>query len=236
MLEIPETGAVTLEKVSFTRPLIFILALAGLFIVARACNLQEYVQEDRLRRFIAAGGMWGPLVYLLVWTIVPVLFLPCLPITVAGGILFGPVRGVLYTAIGSTAGASLAFLVARYLARDWVAAKISGSKLAHLDEKVAQHGWKIVAFTRLIPVLPFFMLNYAFGLTRIGFLPYALATCCAMLPWTIAFILVSSNILELLQGKVSIWLIIGVILVALVSLLPVLFRKVKARQGESVEI
>jgi uncharacterized membrane protein YdjX (TVP38/TMEM64 family) len=236
MPEIPALDPATPKKVSFTRPLIFILAMAGLFIVARAFNLQEYFQEDRLHRFIAAYAIWGPFIYLLVWAIVPTLFLPCLPLTLAGGVLFGPVWGVVYATIGATTGSSLAFLVARYLARDWVAAKISGSRLTRLDEKVVQHGWKIVAFTRLIPVLPFFVLNYAFGLTRIPFLPYAIATCFAMLPWTIAFVLVSSNLLALLRGQVSIWLVIGVILVAVVSLLPVIYKKVKTRQGESVEI
>lgn len=236
MPEIPAMDPASPKKVSYTRPLFFILALGGLFIVARAFNLHEYFQEDRLRRIIADFGMWGPFIYLLVWIIVPTLFLPCLPLTLAGGVLFGPVWGVVYTIIGATAGASLAFLVARYLARDWVAAKISGSKLTHLDEKVAQHGWKIVAFTRLIPVLPFFVLNYAFGLTKITFLPYALATFFAMVPWTIAFVLIASNLLALLQGQISIWLVIGVILVAMVSLLPVIFKKIKARQGESVEI
>ena len=102
MPEIPALDPASPKKVSFTRPLIFILALAGLFIVARAFNLQEYLQEDRLRRFIAAGGMWGPFIFLLVWAIVPTLFLPCLPITLAGGVLFGPVWGVVYTAIGAT--------------------------------------------------------------------------------------------------------------------------------------
>jgi uncharacterized membrane protein YdjX (TVP38/TMEM64 family) len=223
-------------KVSFTRPLIFILLLAGLLVAARVFDLQEYIQEDRLRQVISACGLWGPAIYLLVWTIVPVLMMPCLPITLAGGILFGPLWGVVYAAVGSTSGASLAFLVSRYLARDWVAVKLSGTRLAHLDDKVVRHGWKIVAFTRLIPVLPFFLLNYAFGLTRIPFLPYAIATFFAMLPWTIAFVLVSSSLLTLFNGQVSVWLIIGIILVALVSLLPVIYKKIKARQGETVEI
>jgi uncharacterized membrane protein YdjX (TVP38/TMEM64 family) len=224
------------QKASFTRPLSFILLLAGLLVAARVFNLQAYVQEDRLRQVVTAYGMWGPAIYLLVWAIVPVLMMPCLPITLAGGILFGPLWGVVYAAVGATSGASLAFLVSRYLARDWVAVKLSGTKLAHLDDKVTRHGWKIVAFTRLIPVLPFFLLNYAFGLTRIPFLPYAIATFFAMLPWTIAFVLVSSSLLTLLQGRVSIWLILGIILVALVSLLPVIYKKIKARQGETVEI
>jgi len=225
----------TPKKASITRPLIFLVGLGGLIIMTRAFNLQEYLQEDRLREFIAGFGIWGPFIYLLVWTIAPTLMFPGLVITVAGGVLFGPVLGVIYTTIGATLGASLAFLVSRYLVRDWVAAKIRGTKLAHLDEKVAQHGWKIVAFTRLIGV-PYILLNYAFGITRIAYLPFALATCFAMLPWTIGLILVSSNLLGLLRGQVSIWLIIGVILVALVALLPVAFKRLKARQGESVDL
>jgi uncharacterized membrane protein YdjX (TVP38/TMEM64 family) len=232
---IPEVEAAPPEKSSFKRPLVFLLVVAALFITARTLNLQVYLQEDRLRGFIAAYGFWGPLIFLLVWAIVPVLLLPCLPLTIAGGILFGPVWGVVYTACGSTVGAALSFLVARYLARDWVAGKIWGTRLAHLDEKVARHGWKIVASTRLL-LLPFFLLNYAFGLTRIAFLPYVVATFFGMLPWTIAFVYFSSHILDILKGHISPGLIVGVILVALVSLLPVIYKKVKAPQGESAEI
>ena len=222
--------------VPWLRPLIFLLVLAGLFIVGRALNLQEYLQEDRLRHIIASCGMWGPVVYLLVLTIAPSLLLPALPIIVAGGILFGPWRGAVYSILGTSAASILAFLVSRYLARDWVAVKISGSKLAHLDDLVARHGWKIVVLTRLIVVLPFFLLNYAFGLTRINFLPYALATLFALLPSVIATVLVSSNLLDLLRGQISIWLLLGILLLVVVGLAPVIYRRVKAQQGESLEL
>ncbi|MCL4503214.1 MAG: TVP38/TMEM64 family protein [Deltaproteobacteria bacterium] len=235
----PETPELIVEsppkKASFTRPLILLLALIGMFFAARALHLQDYLQEDRLRGFIASYGMWGPIIYLLIWAVAPVLLFPGLVITVAGGVLFGPVLGVIYTTVGATIGASLAFLVARYLARDWVASKIWGTRLAHLDEKVARQGWKIVLLARVLGV-PYILLNYALGVTRIPLLPYALATCIGMLPWTIALVLVSSNLLGLLQGKVSIWLIIGVVLVALVALLPLAVKKIKARRGESVDI
>ena len=234
-LELPEFSESPPKKASFTRPLIFLLGLAALFILARVFNLQEYLQEDRLRQAIAAYGLWGPIVLLSLWVILPVMFLPCLPLTIVGGILFGPFWGAVYTTLGSTSGASLAFLVARYLARDWVASKISGTRLAHLDDKVALHGWKIVALTRLL-LLPFFLLNYAFGLTRVSFFHYALASFFAMLPVNIAFVLLSSNLLGLLRGQVSIWLIIGAVVVAFLSLLPVIYKKIKARHGESVEI
>jgi uncharacterized membrane protein YdjX (TVP38/TMEM64 family) len=234
MPEIPELQTAPPERASLTRPFIFILLLVGLFIAVRAFHLQEYFQEDHLRQFLAAWGVWGPLIYLLVWTIAP-LCIPGSPITIAGGIMFGPVWGVIYTAFGSTAGACLAFLVARYLARDWVASKLSGTRLAHLDEKVARQGWKIVALSRLIG-LPYILLNYAFGLTQIAFWPYAIATFFSMLPWTIAIILVSSNLLALLQGQVSIWLIIGIILATLVSLLPLIIKTIRTQRGESEEL
>jgi uncharacterized membrane protein YdjX (TVP38/TMEM64 family) len=236
MPKILETITTSQRKASSTRLLIFILAVTGLFILARVFDLQNYIQEDHLRRFIVACGLWGPVIYLLFWAIVPILLLPCLPLTLAGGVLFGPFWGVVYATIGSATGASLAFLVARYLARDWVAAKLSGTRLGRLDDQVARNGWKIVAFSRIIPVAPYFLLNYAFGLTQISLLPYVIATLIAMLPWTIAFVLVSSSILPFLQGQVSIWLVIGAILVALVSLLPLLYKRVKVRQGESLEI
>jgi uncharacterized membrane protein YdjX (TVP38/TMEM64 family) len=223
-------------KPAIIRPLIFILFLAGALAAVRYFHLQDYVEKERLQGFIAGFGIWGPIIYLAVWTAAPPLFLPGLPITLAGGVLFGPFWGVVYTIFGATVGATLALLVARYLARDWVAARIAGTKLTTLDDQVARQGWKIVAFTRLIPIFPFFLLNYAFGLTRISLWSYTVTTFFTMLPWTVAYIYFSSNILDLIQGKVSRGLVVGAILVALVSLTPLIYRKVKARRGESLEL
>ena len=210
--------------------------LAAIILAVRLFHLQDYFEEQRLRQFIASYGIWGPIIYLTVWSLAPALFLPGLPITLAGGVLFGPFWGVVYTGFGATVGASLAFLTARYLARDWVGSKLRGTKLAALDDKVARHGWKIVAFTRLIPVFPYFLLNYAFGLTRISLAAYAVATFFAMLPWTIAFVYFSSHILDLVKGNISPGLVIGVILVALVSLIPVIYKKMKAKEGGPLEL
>ena len=130
----------------------------------------------------------------------------------------------------------MVFLVARYLARDWVAARLAGTRLAHLDDKVARHGWKIVAISRLIPVFSFSLLNYAFGLTRISFWPYLAATFVCMLPSTIAYVYFSSNIVDLLQGNISSGLIIGGVLVILVSLIPMVYKWRKAKTGEPLDL
>jgi uncharacterized membrane protein YdjX (TVP38/TMEM64 family) len=222
------------NKTSVIRPLI-LLFLIGSVIAVQYFHLEQYLDPERLRRFGASHGVLLPLIYLAVWTVGP-LFLPGLPIILAGGVLFGPFWGVVYTAIGSALGAALVFLVARYLARDWVAAKLAGARLMSLDDQVARHGWKIVAFTRLIPVFSFSLLNYAFGLTRISFWPYLAATFVCMLPATIAFVYFSSNLLDLVQGEISSGLIIGVILVAVVSLIPVIYKWRKAKAGEPLDL
>lgn len=231
--EAPESPG---KKASFTRPLILVLLLVGIILAVRVFNLQQYLEKERLRLFIASYGLWGPLIYLAIWTIAPSLFLPGLPITVAGGVLFGPFWGVVYTIFGATIGATLAFLVARYLARDWVEAKIADTRLQTLDDQVARQGWKIVAFTRLIPIFPFFLLNYAFGLTRISLKAYVITSFFGMMPATIAYVYFSSNILDLLQGRVSKEFLIGAALVALVSLIPWIYKKVKAMRGETQDI
>ena len=225
----PKTG----RKASVIRPLLFLLLIVAV-IALQYFHLEQYLDPERLRRFGAEHEVLLPLIFLAVWMVGP-LFMPGLPITLAGGVLFGPIWGVVYTAFGSTLGAGLVFLAARYLARDWVAGKLAGTRLMSLDEKVARHGWKIVAFTRLVPVFSFSLLNYAFGLTRVSFWPYLAATFVCMLPSTIAYVYFSSNILELLNGQISSGLIVGVVLVVAVSLIPVFYKWRRAKSGEPVD-
>ena len=115
------------KKSSVIRPLIFLLLIASV-IALQYCHLEQYLDQGRLRQFAATHEVLLPLIYLAVWTVGP-LFLPGLPIILAGGVIFGPIWGVVYTAFGSAAGAALVFLVARYLARDWVAGKLAGTRL-----------------------------------------------------------------------------------------------------------
>lgn len=212
--------------------LIFALVLAAV-VAARVAGVSHYLEPERLRGIIAEYGVLAPVVYMLVYAMAPALFLPGLPITIAGGILFGPLWGVVYTITGATAGACVAFLVSRHVARGWVEAKLTGSRWRKLDKEVERHGWKVVAFTRLIPLFPFNLLNYAFGLTKIRFVDYAVTTFICMLPACIAFIVFSSSLLDLLRGKVSGALLLGIVLIVLVSMIPVFYRRWTARTSNS---
>jgi uncharacterized membrane protein YdjX (TVP38/TMEM64 family) len=208
--------------------LIFVAFLVAVITTVRLTGLHAYLDQQRLQEWIAGYGAWGPLIYISIYFVAPAFFLPGLPITVVGGVLFGPFWGVVYTIIGSTGGACIAFLVARYLGREWVGNKIRGTNLGKLDDEVERQGWKIVAFTRLIPLFPFNLLNYAFGLTRIKFLHYAVTSFIGMLPACIAYIVFSSSLLDLLKGKISVQLVVGIILVVIVSAIPIYYKKRKA--------
>jgi uncharacterized membrane protein YdjX (TVP38/TMEM64 family) len=134
-------------------------------------------------------GWWGPLALVGIYIVACVLLVPGSVITLAAGAAFGVVKGSLAVSVGATLGAVAAFLVGRYLARDWVAAKIEGNpRFAAVDEAVGREGFKIVLLTRLSPAFPFAFLNYAYGLTRVSLKDYALGSWLGMIPGTILYV------------------------------------------------
>jgi uncharacterized membrane protein YdjX (TVP38/TMEM64 family)/rhodanese-related sulfurtransferase len=167
------------------------LARLTLFALLAGTIVLAIVYRDRfdaaaLQAWVQDAGAWAPLLFMLIYAVAAVLFLPGSVLTLAGGALFGPLLGTVYNLTGATLGATLAFLAARYLASDWVAAR-SGGRLKQLINGVEAEGWRFVAFVRLVPLFPFNLLNYALGLTRIRFSHYLLATCVCMLPGAIAY-------------------------------------------------
>jgi uncharacterized membrane protein YdjX (TVP38/TMEM64 family)/Fe-S oxidoreductase len=214
------------------RGILLLLVIAAIFLI-RFTGATHYLRQDKLSALIQGYGAMAPFIYMAVYTIAPALFLPGLPLTIVGGFLFGPFWGVVYTITSATAGACIAFLVSRYIARGWIENKLTSPRWRQLDEGVEKHGWKIVAFTRLIPLFPFNLLNYAFGLTKIKFLHYAVATFICMLPACIAFIVFSSSLLDLISGRVSPTFIIGLGLVILVSLIPIFYNRYKTKKGKT---
>jgi uncharacterized membrane protein YdjX (TVP38/TMEM64 family) len=160
------------------------LLLAGA--VALALVYRQHLDAAALSTWVSGARAAGPLLFMGIYAVATVLFLPGSVLTLAGGALFGPLWGTLYNLVGATLGAALTFLVARYLGGDWVQARAKGL-LARLVQGVEAEGWRFVAFTRLVPLFPFNLLNYALGLTRIPFLSYLLATLVFMLPGAIAY-------------------------------------------------
>jgi uncharacterized membrane protein YdjX (TVP38/TMEM64 family)/rhodanese-related sulfurtransferase len=167
--------------------LIRILLILGLAAgVALAVLYRDRFDGAALEAWVQSAGIAAPLLFMLIYALAAVLFLPGSVLTLAGGALFGPVLGTFYNLTGATLGATLAFLIARYLASDWVARK-AGGRVKQLINGVENEGWRFVAFVRLVPLFPFNLLNYALGLTRLMLGHYVVATYVFMLPGAIAY-------------------------------------------------
>ena len=144
---------------------------------------------EALERWIAGLGVWGPVVFGLVYVAAVLLLIPGSVLTLAAGALFGLAGGTIVTSLSSTTAAALAFLIARYLARDWVVRKARMyPRFGAIDRAVREGGWKIVALLRLSPAVPFTLQNYFYGLTGIRFWPYLLTSWLTMLPGTFLYV------------------------------------------------
>lgn len=143
-------------------------------------------------QWINGLGPAGAVAFIALYAAAAVAFLPGSILTLGAGAVFGIVAGTIYAFIGATLGAIAAFLVGRYLARGWVAGKIKDNpKFLAIDRAVGQAGFKIVLLTRLSPVFPFNLLNYAYGITAVSWRDYALASV-GMIPGTLMYVYIGS--------------------------------------------
>jgi len=169
----------------------------GALIVAALVLAVRYLDAAALLRgaldAVARLGAWGPALFLVLYVAATVFFLPGSILTIGAGAVFGLVRGFLVVSASATLGATAAFLIGRYVARGVVARKVERHpRFKAIDDAVAREGWKIVALLRLSPVVPFNVLNYAFGLTRVPLRHYVLASWIGMMPGTLMYVYLGS--------------------------------------------
>lgn len=213
----------------------FVLSLlaAGIALVVIYRN---QLNLEMFETWVNEAGVAGPIVFMLIYIVGTVFFLPGSVLTLAGGALFGPVLGTFYNLTAATIGAIISFIAARYVAHDWVENK-TGGRLKSLKQGVEGEGWKFVAFVRLVPLFPFNLLNYALGLTKIKLSHYSIATYICMLPGAIAYTYLGYVGREALAGDEAIIqkIMIGIALLAVVSFLPSVINKLRAKPMVSVE-
>ena len=207
------------------------VALFGLLILgaAIAVVVRDRLDLARLEVVVASAGILGPLVYMAIYALATTLFVPGALFGIAGGVLFGPLWGTAWNLLGATTGAALSFVIARYLAADWVARK-AGGFMQRLIAGVEAEGWRFVAVTRLAPFVPFNLLNYALGLTRIRFDQYLLASLICMAPGAAAFTWLGFAGKEAMAGEASAirYALLALGLLALLAFLPRFVRRIRA--------
>lgn len=194
------------------RPVALLAVIVALLVMARVLGIGERLGD--LREWIQGLGPWGPVIFVFLYAAAVVAAVPGSALTVAAGALFGSVLGVALVINAATLGASLAFLISRYFARDAVARWLSSNeKFQKLDRLTEEHGPIIVALTRLVPLFPFNLLNYGFGLTRVPFWTYVVWSWLCMLPGTIIYVVGADAFTRgLTQGQVP-WGLVGTLAV-----------------------
>jgi uncharacterized membrane protein YdjX (TVP38/TMEM64 family) len=164
--------------------------IAALIASTQLINLQEILTNTL--QWINDLGPSAAIVFIIIYMVATVFFFPASILTLGAGIIFDIFFGSLYVFIAASIGASLAFLVGRYIARGWVEKRIEGNpRFKAIDQAVAEEGMKIVLLTRLSPIFPFNLLNYAYGLTKVTFQDYVIGTL-GILPGTIMYVYVGS--------------------------------------------
>lgn len=200
------------------RPIALLAAVATLALLAQWLDVARYLVE--LRAWIASLGVWGPVVFGLIYIVAVVAVVPGSALTATAGVLFGSVVGVLVASTAATIGASISFLIARYFARDatlrWLCGK---DRFRQLNGLTAQYGAVAVLLTRLSPFLPFNLLNYSFGLTQIRFRTYVVWSWVGMLPGAVFLVLTSAAVARAYtRGEIP-WFLVYTSLVAGVTVL-----------------
>ena len=184
-------NALPKNAISKLKIVLAVAAVILLLAAAKYLHVRELLGEALAR--IAVLGMWGPVIFIVIYILACVLFIPGAILTLGAGFIFGVVKGTIIVSVASTLGAASAFLVGRHLAREWVAKKIEeNEKFKAVDEAVAREGWKIVGLVRLSPIFPFNLLNYSFGLTRVSLRDYFFASWIGMFPGTVMYVYLGS--------------------------------------------
>ena len=206
-----------------------IALLAGIAIaIVTGLLLRDTVSREALTSWLDGLGPWAGAVFMVAYAIGAVAFLPGLVFTITGGALFGPVLGTLFSLIGATAGATLAFLAARHGAGDWVAQR-TGHRLERLQAGIDREGWRFVALVRLVPIVPFNLLNYALGLTRLRLGTYVLTSFTAMAPGALAYVWVGHAGRQAIAGGGNVLqsVVVALALIAAIAFIPRLIRSLR---------
>jgi len=222
------------KRSAWVRLSVLVLFIAAAIYLVRFSPAQKYLTIEQLGQFIDAAGVWAPLVFVFVYAVGVCLFLPGTLLTALGAAIFGPYWGFLYVWLGAMFGASLAFLIGRYLGRDF-AASIVGSRLKRYDDAIGRNGFATVLYLRLI-YFPFTPMNFGMGLTKVRFWDYFAGTALGIMVGTFIFTFFIGTLKEIWisgrwEGLLSWNVLISLALFIFSFFIPKLLKMVRGAKG-----
>lgn len=202
---------------------LIVLSAVGYFVYRS--KLIEKIDLQAAQNYINSYGNFAAFIYVLIFAVRTLLVLfPYSLMVVLGGSLFGPLYGFIYAMISVFVSANIAFFASRFLGKDFVQKLLKG-KIKYLDSKIGQHGFKIIFFMRISTIFPFDILNFAAGLTRVGYKDFILATVSGVMPETFSLVYLGDN----LKRPFSIEFVIAIALVLVTVTLPFIYNKLRKK-------
>lgn len=186
----PEVFGLEIKYWRFTLGITLAMGTAAVYVLQH----HGYVTPENIMSLLRAHPFLAPIVFLAIYVLSVMCFIPTLPLNLGAGLIWGPYWGGLLTVLGATAGAVGAFLAARYLAADYLNAWFSNRIWSWLRGEVLKKGWKMVVFVRINPIFPFGPASYLFGLTSINFRHYLLTTMLSVVPLSVTFAAVGHSL------------------------------------------
>jgi len=218
------------NKSNLIKLIIAVLVIGLGFFIAWKTGLVSKIQDvEAMQEFFKSFGVWGYLIFILVFIAACVFMLPGSMLTIVAGMAFGPITGGIVSLLGATLGATAAFLVSKYVARSMIEDKIGKNEMfKKIDDGVEKNGTSFLILTRLVPVFPFSFQNYAYGLTKIKIGTYFIVSLICMAPGAFIYAYMAG---EIVTNGFSVGLLVkfalaGVILFG-ISLIPKYIAKKK---------
>ncbi len=224
---------------TWLRLVLIVLAVGAIIYLVRATGVTRLLPEwlEKIRNL----GPVGWFVFIGLYILACVFFVPGSVLTLGAGAVFGVGLGSVLVSVGSIIGATLSFLIGRFFARDWVTKKTAANpRFAALDVAIGKEGWKIVGLLRLSPVFPFNLLNYLLGVTRVSLRDYVLASWIGMMPGTVMFVYLGSVFGTAVSGQgrqrtPAEWALYGVGLVATIAVTVWITKIAKGALGRRLD-
>lgn len=219
-----------MEKKAIFRALKFCI-FAGIIIsgyaLLRFSRCSEYLDPERLRTFISSWGERAPFIFVGISALRPIILFPASILTVVAGVLFGSITGTLYAVFGSTLGAVVAYFFSKLLGSGFVHL-LFGNQLIRIESVLHEQGIRIIFFLRLIPIIPFDLVNYASGLVRVNFFNYLTGTFLGLIPATFAYTFLGDSLKKLYSFQFFLSILVFILLIYL----PYVYERKRSKSGK----
>lgn len=198
------------------KKLIFLVGLCCVIGFFYYLDIFSFSNVTQIKEFVLGYGIWAPLVFIILFTIVPLTLFPDALLAIAGGLIFGLYEGSLYIMIGALCGATLSFYIARYYG-SWLREKLEGEKFLNIDNAVKKNGFLIIFLLRLIPLVPFDIISYSAGFSSVRYKDFILATLLGVIPGVLVYANIGAKSLDFGSNEfyLSIALLLGLIVVSM---------------------